>query len=275
MMMPSCGFLSDAVGLDMPNPFPGMDPYLEGDLWTSVHIDLCAEIARQLAPKLRPKYVVLSTRRVILAPPDETEQGREHRFPDVGVLTAGPPSTSPPAAVVTAPLILPADFPEPIPHVSLEIRDVARRRLVTCIEVLSPTNKSGPGREEYAGKRFQILSSSAHLLEIDLLRPGTRFATAKPLPAAPYFVFLSRAERRKDVEVWPILLESALPEVAVPLLSGDKDIFLNLQQALTTIYDILGYYELIDYLQPPPGPISAAESAWVDEQLRRAGRRKG
>ena len=32
----------------MPNPFPGMDPYLEGDLWTTVHTDLCAEIARQL-----------------------------------------------------------------------------------------------------------------------------------------------------------------------------------------------------------------------------------
>src|SRR5262249_25159314 len=160
-------------------------------LWTSVHIDLCAEITRQLAPKLRPKYVVLSTRRVILA--------------------------------------------EPIPHVSLEIRDIARRRLVTCIEVLSPTNKSGPGREEYAGKRFQILPTSALLLEMALPRAGALFATAKPLPAAPYFVFLSRAERRKDVEVWPILLESPLPEVAVPLLSGDKDVFLNLQQALTTI----------------------------------------
>jgi Protein of unknown function (DUF4058) len=54
----------------MPNPFPGMDPYLEGDLWTTLHTDLCAEIARQLAPKLRPKYVALSTRRVVLAPPE-------------------------------------------------------------------------------------------------------------------------------------------------------------------------------------------------------------
>ncbi len=52
----------------MPNPFPGMDPYLEGDLWLTVHTDLCAEIARQLAPKLRPKYMALSTRRVILVP---------------------------------------------------------------------------------------------------------------------------------------------------------------------------------------------------------------
>src|SRR5438067_11298609 len=100
----------------MPNPFPGMDPYLEGDLWTTVHTDLGAEIARQLAPKLRPKYVALSTRRVV------------QRFPDVGVRSSQTPSSSTSTAVAAAPLILPVDFPEPIPHVSVEIRDVAGRR---------------------------------------------------------------------------------------------------------------------------------------------------
>src|SRR3954453_10990617 len=175
----------------MANPFPGMDPYLEGDLWMTVHTDLCAEIARQLSPKLRPKYVALSTRRVVLAPPNETEGPAPQRFPDVGVLSSQAPSSSASAAVASAPLILPADLPEPIPHVSVEIRDVAGRRLVTCIEVLSPTNKQGPGREEYAAKRYQILSGAAHLVEIDLLRVGTRFPTAEPLPAVPYFVFIS------------------------------------------------------------------------------------
>jgi hypothetical protein len=120
----------------MPNPFPGMDPYLEGDLWTTVHTDLCAEIARQVAPKLRPKYVALSTRRVVLAPPDENEGLAGQCFPDVEVISSHAPSSSPPAAVASAPLILPANFPEPIPHISVEIRDVAERRLVTCIEVL-------------------------------------------------------------------------------------------------------------------------------------------
>jgi hypothetical protein len=249
-----------------------MDPYLEGDLWMSVHTDLCGEIARQLAPKVRPKYVVLSTRRVVLAPPDENEQTYGNRFPDVGVLTTAPPAT-PPTGLAAAPLILPAEFPEPIPHISVEIRDVAQRRLVACIEVLSPTNKVGPGREEYAGKRLQILSGSAHLLEIDLLRSGTRFPTGKPLPASPYFVFLSRAERRKDVEVWPISLKAPLPEVAVPLLAGDADARLDLQQALKTVYDILGYDELIDYRQPPPGSWSEADLQWLDQQLRTKNRR--
>jgi hypothetical protein len=250
-----------------------MDPYLEGDLWTEVHTDLCAEIARQLAPKVRPKYVALSTRRVVLAPPDETERPRDHRFPDVAVLSSRPPAAPSGAGVATAPLIMVADLPEPIPHVSVEIRDVAERRLVTCIEVLSPTNKAGPGRDEYAGKRFQILSSPAHLVEIDLLRRGSRFPTAAPLPQAPYFVFLSRAPRRKEVEVWSIPLEMPLPVVKVPLLPDDPDVLLDLQLALTTVYDILGNDEMIDYREPPPGPLTPAEAAWVEEQLRRAGRR--
>src|ERR1019366_1661114 len=233
MMIPAIFF--GHAGIKMSNPFPGMDPYLEGDLWISVHTDLSAEIARQLAPKVRPKYVVLTTRRVVLAPADEAEENGRQRFPDVGVLTAVPASVAGAAAIATSPLILPVAFPEPIPHVSVEIRDVLERRLVTCIEVLSPTNKRGSGREEYEGKRMQVLSSAAHLLEIDLLRVGTRFPTGKPLPAVPYFVFLNRAEKRKEVEVWPIALESPLPEVAVPLLPGDVDARLDLQKALTTV----------------------------------------
>ncbi|MBI4601887.1 MAG: DUF4058 family protein, partial [Planctomycetes bacterium] len=40
----------------MPSPFSGMDPYLE-ETWMGVHSQLVAEIARQLAPKLRPRYI--------------------------------------------------------------------------------------------------------------------------------------------------------------------------------------------------------------------------
>lgn len=258
----------------MPNPFPGMDPYLEGDLWTTVHTDLCAEIARQLAPKLRPKYVTLSTRRVVLASPDPDEGLVGQRFPDVGILSSHPPAGSPSAAVLSAPLILSASFPEPTPHISVEIRDVAERRLVTCIEVLSPTNKRGPGREEYAAKRFQILSGQAHLVEIDLLRVGVRFPTGQPLPDTPYFVFISRDERRKEVEVWPIALEQPLPSVPIPLLADDPPVLLELQQALAIVYDIFSYDELLDYAQAPPGPLTPAQAAWIEEQLRRSGRRK-
>jgi Protein of unknown function (DUF4058) len=42
-----------------------MDPYLEGSEWSSVHVALSAEMARQLAPKVRPKYIVRTTRRFV------------------------------------------------------------------------------------------------------------------------------------------------------------------------------------------------------------------
>jgi hypothetical protein len=68
-------------------------------------------------------------------------------------------------------------------------------------------------------------------------------------------------------------MEQPLPSVPVPLLPGDADATLDLQQALTTVYDIIGYDELIDYSQPPPGPLTPEQRAWVEERLRSAGRR--
>jgi hypothetical protein len=55
----------------MPSPFPGMDPYLEGSEWVSVHAELSSEIARQLAPLPRPKYVARAIRRFVTEVPDD------------------------------------------------------------------------------------------------------------------------------------------------------------------------------------------------------------
>ena len=131
-------------------------------------------------------------------------------------------------------------IPTPIPHVTVEIRDTANRQLVTAIEVLSPTNKRGDGRQEYLAKRRRILLSTAHLLEIDLLRQGQRVPMQKPLPSVPYFIFLSRAEKRPLTEIWPISLKEPLPVVPIPLLPGDEDVALDVQHVFTTTYDLLG-----------------------------------
>jgi hypothetical protein len=62
----------------MPSPFPGMDPYLEGSEWTSVHVELSSAIARQLAPKLRPKYIVRTMRR-LYSPARAAPRGKNRR----------------------------------------------------------------------------------------------------------------------------------------------------------------------------------------------------
>ncbi|MFQ5859343.1 MAG: DUF4058 family protein [Anaerolineae bacterium] len=255
----------------MPSPFPGMDPYLEGSLWTSVHFSLSAEIARQLASKLRPRYLVLPAERFVMEIPESVAVTTADIYPDVSVSDADAKplsSGSGGAAVAPAPLRLATVIPSPVPHVTIEIRDTASRILVTAIEVLSPTNKRGNGREEYLAKRQRILLSTAHLMEIDLLRTGERVPMQQPLPDAPYFVFLSRAESRPLTEVWPIALNEPLPVVPVPLLAGDPDVPLDLQLAFTTVYDELGYDLAVDYTRRPEVALEGEAATWVEERLR-------
>jgi hypothetical protein len=248
-----------------------MDPYLEGSEWTSVHAELSSEIARQLAPQLRPKYIVRLDRRFVSEMPDDIGIMTGDIYPDAGLVRADQRDkvAEAVAAYGFQPLQMATVMPSRVPHVTIEIRDVAKRELVTAIEVLSPTNKRGEGRKEYLEKRRRLLCSTAHLIEIDLLRSGQRVPMQKPLPPAPYFVFLSRAERRPIIDVWPIQLTSRLPIIPVPLLADDKEVKLDLQLALNTICDALNYDLSLDYSRPPEIPLEGEAAAWAAECLRR------
>jgi hypothetical protein len=109
------------------------------------------------------------------------------------------------------------------------------------------------------------------LLEIDLLRQGQRVPMQHPRPSAAYFMFLSRVERRPITEIWPISLTAPLPVVPVPLLPGDTDEALDLQQAFTITYALLGYDLALDYTQPPEIPLPPEDAAWAETLLRTAG----
>jgi hypothetical protein len=253
-----------------------MDPYLEGSEWRSVHTHLSAEIARYLAPKLRPKYFVRTEKNYILTSPGETLDDSpapmSRRSPDVSIVQSGPAQHATSGGVATAepPLHVAVVMPEEVPQVTIEIHDVAERSRVTAIEVLSPTNKKGEGREDYLVKRRRLLHSHVHLMEIDLLRQGQRVPMAEPLPAAPYFVILSRVERRPIADVWPISLRSPLPSVPVPLLPGDADVALDLREVLNTMYDVFSYDLELNYTKPPQIPLAAADAAWAREILGQA-----
>ena len=95
----------------------------------------------------------------------------------------------------------------------------------------------------------------------------------KPLPSNAYFIFLSRAEKRPLTEIWPISLKEPLPVVPIPLLPGDADVALDVQQVFTTTYDLLGYDLALDYTQAPEIPLPKEEVAWAETLLRTAGLR--
>ncbi len=256
-----------------------MDPFLEGEMWQEFHQTLANAIRAQIMSRLPRKYVALLAKRYAMETPDLAIVGLgETRvlYPDVHVAEAGKPSilreSTAEALLVEPALELTSPLPEEIPLLSIEIRDVAQRRLVTLIEILSPANKRGDGAREYNQRRLQILRTPTHLLEIDLLCQGERLTLRGQLPAAAYYIFLSRTDRRPRTEVWPVALRDRLPSVPVPLLRPDPDVPLDLQAALKACFDLVGYERLLNYTSAPPAPpLSEPDSAWLAACLRRTG----
>lgn len=262
----------------MPSPFPGMDPYLEGYLWVDVHNALASKIRQQLVPKLRPRY---TARLEIYLVEDTAPEGEIGiLYPDVevlrGIQSAGSGSTGAELPIATkggamlmtpASLTLPILLPIEVRIATVEIRDTASNTLVACIEILSPVNKREPGLTPYRRKRQRLYNANVHLIEIDLLRRGTRPFNHPRLPETAYLVTVTRAQLG-SVEVWPICLKDSLPTVPVPLRSPDADAPLDLREAITAIYEEAAYELSIDYRQVPPPPLlSEADIQWLDGLL--------
>ncbi len=181
----------------MPSPFPGMDPYLEGYLWADVHQALAGQIRKQLAPQVEPTYAV----RLAVYMENDLVPASELGVVYPAVEVVRPPQPAPrtlregliqTAAIAPAPVFMPLAMPLPVRLVNVEIRDVARNRLVTAIEILSPANKRGPGLDNYRVKRDRLRQAGVHVLEIDLLRRGVRLWPAEYLPDSPYLAVLLR-----------------------------------------------------------------------------------
>ncbi len=233
----------------MPSPFPGMNPYFEQPaVWRGFHGHMLSQITFTLGPRLDPRYYV------------ELEV-REHLDFDTVELA----SVDPPTAVLgdspTGPVT--GRLPRPLKrkHRWLSIRDTQSREVVTVLDVLSPSNKSGADRGQYLRKRLRILRSAAHLVEIDLLRGGERMPT-DDAPESDYRILVSRQPDRPDVQVWPVGLREALPVIPVPLRTGESDVTLDLKPILDAVYDG-GVYRNRIYPGPLDPPLSPADADWA------------
>lgn len=158
----------------------------------------------------------------------------------------------------------------------MEVRDT-RGRLITVIEVLSPTNKSGDGRRAYRRRQRAYLALGVNLVEIDLLRKGSPVVS---LPSselsyraqAPYMVCIFRSTRPEARELDPLPLRERLPGIRVPLRASDTDVVLELQPLIDQGHESGGYWTL-DYRRDPEPPLSAEDAKWLDELLRSQGLR--
>lgn len=259
----------------MHSPFPGMDPYLEGELWSPFHHELALAAKHQLAPKIEPRYFAFTEKYFLTESSEGLEIGQGALYPDVGIAETGQATVRPESetAVLTAPVELRVPLRRRVPHYRITIRDVEKRRLVTVIEFLSPTNKKNPGRRQYLRRRERVLDSTAHLVEIDLLRRGRRLPMEGELPPGDYFAYVCRADVRPKADGWPMSLTQPLPPVPIPLLPGDADVSLDLQQAVTTAFEAGRFRNVINYRRPPDAPLTKQQQHWAEQLLQTAGYR--
>jgi hypothetical protein len=275
----------------MKSPFPGMDPYLERH-WGDVHQRLvtytCDWLQTRLPGDLRARmqervYIEIPDARRGEYYPDVRVIERPRRSPSSGSTTAVAEPEN--ATAIDADELVPADpiwihlDIEPVTESYVEIVDVkSGHRVVTAIEVVSPTNKRpGEGQRLYLKKRDDLKLAGVNTVEIDLLRGGDRVlmvppALVPPSHRAAYQVCIWRAAKPDVFAVYPVRLRERLPVISIPLRPADREVPLALQAVLDQCYRNGGYDD-IDYRGEPDPPLPADDASWTDSLLREQGRR--
>jgi hypothetical protein len=272
----------------MPSPFPGMDPYLESPGWfPDLQGSLIIFMKGTLQSSLPESYYAESSQRVWV------EFSQRHIEPDVEVVRSARKPRKPSRGGLAladpeaaGPLVVSVETIEhgPFKELFLEVR---RRRgkgiqIVTSIEILSPSNKllGNPGRDKFLKKQRETLESEIHLVEIDLLRRGKHtVAVPRDLVEAKagrldYLVSIHRFDRPKEFLVYPITLAQRLPKIAIPLLPGDPDVPLDLQDVFNRSYDFGPYHREIEYGKDSVVPrLSREQAEWTAALLKPRGRR--
>jgi hypothetical protein len=254
-----------------------MDPYLESH-WRDVHHRLITYASDAIQDALPAQLRACVEERVVLEGPEGLGNPL---FPDARAVEHRPQPRGGATAVIrfeaTEALIVEAEQVS-VTEGYIEIIDASSgNRVVTIIEVLSPTNKlPGDGRQEYLRKQREIVQSDTNLVEIDLLLSG-RHTAAVPLDHIPskrrtyYTVCVRRVTARGKAEVYPVYLDHKLPTVSIPLRPEDADVPLDLQAMIEQCYRKGRYEVALDYQRDPDSPFPGPVAEWIDEFLRGKG----
>ena len=207
----------------MKSPFPGMDPYIEAcGLWEDFHYALVYEIKSTLTQLVPDRYLVRTAERSYVVLVESGAKVSRPFLPDVSVTTPrgrkkiskkGGTALAEPAPSIE-PVTMRAFVEEEHREAFVEIYAAdSKQRLITSVEVLSPSNKrpGTPGWELYQRKRQSHLLGGVNLVEMDLLRDGQRMPMVDPWPAGPYTLLVARATRAPLCDVWPVDFERPCP----------------------------------------------------------------
>lgn len=252
----------------MPSPFPGVDPYLESWIWGDFHSNLISALGAQLNAKLPRRYIA-NTELFIWREELPEHDRRVLGGPDVYVADQRPA-----AGAATALAVVSAPITTTLPGVErkqryLRIVDAAERRIVTVVEVLSPSNKTAHEKgEAYRFKREEYIATGVNLLEIDLLRSGVRPPLGDPAPpVGDYYVLVSRAAEQPLLRIWPISVRDPLPPIPVPLDPGEPEPLLDIRASMDRVYDDGRYGEQLNYTKPPTPALREPDASWARDML--------
>lgn len=259
----------------MKSPFPGMDPYLEQPaFWSSFHSKFIIAIADAIEANLDPAYYVEVETRSYL---DGDDPGVLVGIPDVTVIlsaSAGRVAESEGAIAIAEPIAsgvqrVTVPMVQSVKERYLEIRDIKSGSVITAIELLSPKNKrAGDGRSSYENKRALILGSLTHLVELDLLRAGTKMPLENVRSRSDYQILISRSFQRPQADLYGIMLRDLLPTIAIPLAMDEAELSIDLQAVFDGVYRRSRYQSRIDYSQPlPPPKLEPIDQDWISQLL--------
>jgi hypothetical protein len=254
-----------------------MDPYLEShNLWPDVHNRLISIFAEQLAPQLAPKYVAELQTQLIIGQLGQDPKGA---LPDISITRTDSQSFDSQSfdsesdndedgdtavAVKPSKVIMKVPSLVPIELTSIYVRRVEGEELITVIELLSPVNKhQGKERHKYIVKRLSFFDSAIHLVELDLLREGPRMPFEGKVPDCDYLLMVSRSYQRPDCEAWPLSVRDPLPVLPVPVHLPDRDVQLDVGQALRVAYERARYDLRINYSVPPVPRLRTSDAEWA------------
>lgn len=234
----------------MPSPFPGMNPWLENpNSWGDVHSSLITYIRDEVNTYLPDGYYAKAEHIVWVDP-------------EARMLT-----------------LLADRISEPREEPYLEIYSVEGRRLVTAIELLSPSNKrsGSAGRKAYQQKQQELRLGDVHIVEIDLLRHG-KHTTAVPLDrlrtaagAYDYHVCVTEMSSVPRYHIKPFRLVDRLPTMLIPLDPGVSPIEVDLQPLVDRTYDSGRYSMSTRYDRSCDPPLTSEQQAWAEAILRESG----
>jgi hypothetical protein len=153
----------------------------------------------------------------------------------------------------------------------IEIRQRGDGKLVTLVEVVSPSNKlTARGRQSYLDKRQEAKQCGASLVEIDLVLQGqpTLEFSRDGLPDWDYAVTVTRSNQPERYEIYTATLQKRLPRFRLPLAADDRDTVLDLHSAFAKCYEQGGFAGQIDYCQEPPVALNDEDRTWLAEVLK-------